>query len=287
MLGKGDLFLTAHQTLEEALAQIAERLHGTGRPRVWSIIISAFGDLVPAECDGLPASALQAVLDRLHIGPGAVRTAMSRLAKDGWIERVRNGRNISYCLTEGALPEFELASRKIYGAERPEGHGTPVVLIMPEGRETISHQGLLPLRRGVFLWTGSSDAATRLWPESLQLPLDDTGRLPSWVPGAIAPPGAAMAMTELQASFRPLADTVEKGATMAPLTAAAARTALIHAWRRIALRHPEVPDRLLPDNWPEAETRRFVMTLHAALSPAVELWQTEALPSRKALQTLP
>ena len=256
-----------------ALNRIIGALHGEGRLRVWSIIITAFGDVAPPGHD-FPASALQALMARLDIGPGAVRTALSRLGKDGWIERIRNGRNISYRLTDGALPEFKLASSRIYGASRPTTEGTPRLVIVPEGSEMQSDPGLIPLRRGVFLQIGKTGAKRRA--QAIDLTLNPGVKLPEWAVRAVPPPGLEMAMGLLVDTFSPLNAALVQGQSVEPLTAAAARTALIHAWRRIALRHPLVPDMFLPGDWPEASCRRFVMELHERLSPGVQAWRDSA-----------
>ena len=47
---------------QQAFQQVVDDLHGAGRLRVWSIIITVFGDLMPAGRDDLPASVLQSIL---------------------------------------------------------------------------------------------------------------------------------------------------------------------------------------------------------------------------------
>lgn len=271
-----------NRPLDQALDQIVQSLHGPGRLRVWSIIISAFGDIAPSGQNAFPASALQAVMDRLDIGPGAVRTALSRLAKDGWIERSRAGRTMSYRLTDSARREFELASHRIYGVDRPIAE-RPSLVIVPDGSETQSDPDLVAIRRGVFLRT-APPRRTGQMTDAMVIPLGPDQALPRWIAGAVEPPGLAMAMDALVTTFTPLSAALAAGQTPDPLAGAAARTALIHAWRRIALRHPQLPDVFLPDEWPEAGCRRFVMALHAALSPAVGLWQAGALENDETLQ---
>src|SRR6266480_4876783 len=60
------------------------------------------------------------VVARFGIDAGHVRTAMSRLVTDGWLERERIGRNSYYRLSRREEVSFLAATRRIYfGAEQP------------------------------------------------------------------------------------------------------------------------------------------------------------------------
>ena len=260
---------------EQAFDQIVQDLHGEGRLRVWSIIITVFGDLMPAGRPDLPASVLQSVLDRLGIDGGTVRTAISRLAKDGWIARERAGRNISYKLTNAARPAFDVASRTIYAPSRPEPAGPLTLLIWPDRAEPPDLDRLLPVRRGVKLWTGGKPLP-EIATEALVVDLTDKP-LPEWAITQFADPDLAAAHHRLAERFAPLHKALE-GDALNPLDSAAARVALTHAWRRLALRHPLVPDSILPTDWPEPDTRRFVRTVYRQLARPVATWQAEHLP---------
>src|SRR5690606_20091049 len=56
-------------------------------------------------------------------------------------------------------------------------------------------------------------------------------------------------------AYAPLGSALDGGAVPAPLEAMAARTLLIHDWRRIVLRDPGLPAALLPPGWPGAAAR--------------------------------
>jgi phenylacetic acid degradation operon negative regulatory protein len=78
----------ARQDIEAHIA----RLHSGGRLRVWSLLVTFFGDAVAPRGGRVALSVLQDAMALLNIEAGAVRTAMSRLAGDGWVEREREGR---------------------------------------------------------------------------------------------------------------------------------------------------------------------------------------------------
>jgi len=57
-----------------------------------------------------------------------------------------------------------------------------------------------------------------------------------------------------------------------PLDAAAARVLLVHRWRRIVLRFPEIPRELMPEDTPLADPRADVARAYWRLSEAGEVW---------------
>jgi len=57
-----------------------------------------------------------------------------------------------------------------------------------------------------------------------------------------------------------------------PLTHAAARILLIHRWRRIVLRYPDVPPELYPRDLAGHDPRARVAGAYHHLSPGTEVW---------------
>ncbi|MEL6795067.1 MAG: phenylacetic acid degradation protein, partial [Pseudomonadota bacterium] len=105
------------------LDQLIERLHGEGRLRVWSLAVTIFGDAVAPRGGSIAMSDLSTLLERLGAEPGAVRTAMSRLARDGYVERAKDGRRSFYRLAPAAAAEFQRATARIYAAQPADWSG--------------------------------------------------------------------------------------------------------------------------------------------------------------------
>src|SRR5215471_4203510 len=61
--------------------------------RTWSVIITVFGDAIVPRGGSVWLGTLVRFFAALGSNDGVVRTAMSRLAADGWLERSRVGRN--------------------------------------------------------------------------------------------------------------------------------------------------------------------------------------------------
>ncbi|MEO1494729.1 MAG: PaaX family transcriptional regulator C-terminal domain-containing protein [Pseudomonadota bacterium] len=252
------------------LSDLVADLHAAGQLRTWSVIVSVFGDTALTRGSRMPASVLGQILAPLGIEPGAMRTALSRLAKDGWIESERSGRTSTYKLTAPALSESGVASQAIYGRTRPVTEASPRLMLWPENRDIPVDARLIPLRRGAGLWLGGEIPAALLSGALMAAEISDP--IPDWVQAVVASPELADQIHELMTCFQPLRDLMQGSPTLLPVEAVAARVALTHAWRRIALRVPRVPNDFLPEHWPEPACRRFVLDLHKDLSALADPW---------------
>jgi len=265
---------------EAALDRLIARLHERGRPRVWSLVITVFGDAVVPRGGRVALQALQDVMGRLRIEAGALRTAMSRLAADHWVTRERDGRNSFYRLAEEGRHAFDLATRRIYAAGPPSWDGTWTVAVAPqavpaEWRGKMEEAGFLHVEGSVYLRPGDRAA--------------DAGELAGMlvIHGSSAEHPEAMRMLwpseEIAAAYgvfieayKPLHDRLKRSGAFRPLDAIAARTLLVHDWRRIVLRYPGLPPALLPKDWPGEEARALARDIYGRLADPSETWLTEA-----------
>ena len=69
----------------------------------------------------------------------------------------------------------------------------------------------------------------------------------------------------------------------ADTSSARARVLLIHRWRRIVLRYPDLPAELMPLDSPLADPRRAVAEAYARIAPAAEAWLDSAEDSGPAM----
>lgn len=268
------------------LESLIDRLHERGRLRVWSLVVTVFGDAIVPRGGRVALSTLQEIMARLRVEPGALRTAMSRLAGDQWVTRERQGRNSFFSLDEHGRHAFDLATRRIYAAGPPAWDGKWTVAIAPPGANgaggDLASLGFVRINGGVFLRPETAEAPDAsgelagmlvVHGESAEHP--DTFRA-LWPSQEIAE--AYRAFSE---RFRPLLDALEGGASLVPLDAAAARTLLVHDWRRIVLRDPGLPAQLLPPDWPAEEARAIARRIYRALRAPSERWLDSAeLPAQ-------
>ncbi len=252
------------------IGALVDRLHGRGRLRVWSIIISIFGDSVLPHGGTVSAGTLGAIAEALRIEPGALRSALSRLAKEGWIAREKVGRNSRYSLSPEGLRAFVPAAERIYAARGRDMPARWTVAIPPRG-ENPEADGFVPLGGGVFI----SERPVADVPDCLVLD-GPVSQIPDWVKLAVGPEQDAEAYREIPAAFGALKNTLDAGAEVSPLQAITARTLLIHDWRRAVLRHADLPEAFFPDDWPAADCRAFVAGLYGLLTPSAEAWLAAA-----------
>ncbi|MFZ2101530.1 MAG: PaaX family transcriptional regulator C-terminal domain-containing protein [Oricola sp.] len=260
---------------------IIAQLLGRQRLRVWSVIVTVFGDAVVPRGGSIPLQALQEIMGRLGIEAGAVRTALSRLASEGWVTRERAGRLSHYSLVKRGQRAFDEATQRIYAAGPPEWEGRWTVAI-PVGQD--ANGAALALEAAGFVsrsgtWLRPEAKGARPVPEGLEhfLVLQDQ-------PG-VAPIDAyrlwdlenvAEAVGDFLESLRPLVAALDSGAVPSPIDALALRTLLIHEWRRIVLRAPALPIELLPPSWPALEGRVRLKAVYGRLVGPSEDWLTQA-----------
>src|ERR1700737_4572524 len=94
-----------------------------------SIVITGFGDAIVPRGGSVWLGTLLEFFKSLDIDSGVVRTAMSRLAADGWLERNKVGRNSFYRIVTKGRQTFDTATRHIYDPPPSEWTGRFVLLL--------------------------------------------------------------------------------------------------------------------------------------------------------------
>lgn len=266
-----------------ALDELVAALHARGRLRIWSLVVTVFGDAIVPRGGNVGLSVLQQIMARFAIENGALRTAMSRLAADGWVVREKSGRNSIYTLAASGRRAFDEATRRIYAAGPPEWDGKWTVAVTPNG--AIDGELADELRAAGFVEAG---AATWLRPDLVTawpMPggLENVLVLTSVASNVPARPHEFWHLRETAAAYRAFVSgysrlhaALEGGDKLEPLDAIAARSLLIHDWRRIVLQDPCLPSELLPEDWSGENARATVRSIYAKLGAASEQWLDEA-----------
>jgi phenylacetic acid degradation operon negative regulatory protein len=226
--------------------------------RTWSVIITLYGDAVVPRGGSLWLGTVLEIFAALEIGGNVVRTAMSRLATEGWLARQRLGRHSFYSLTESGGATFAPATARIYHAAPAAWDGRFHIALgdaTPPGFAPLApglRVGLAPAPGiGGLVATGDAESAralaARLWPNQ----------------------ALAARYREFIRVFAPVAPPA------VPLDAMLLRLLLIHSYRRILLRDPLLPTALLPPDWPGTAARATCASLYHRLLPASEAWLDE------------
>ncbi len=266
------------------LDRLIEAYHAQERIRVWSMVITLFGDAIIPRGGELWLGSLLDLMARLGVEASAVRAAMSRLTADGWLIRERVGRKSFYRLAPTGEMEFEAAAAKIYGPKRAQwsGEWTIIVLATEAGDARDARRAQL-----------RADGYGSLGPTVFIRPDNPANRadLPV-LPGDLVFHSSLDALSDPQnllaqawqldkvekhydrfvEAFQPLEQRLNGGFELDPVSAMAARSLLIHQFRRLALRDPLFPLELTPAGWNADAARRLASSLYAILAVSSEQW---------------
>lgn len=238
-----------------------DALMAVGTVKVWSVVVTVMGDLCRAPEDRLSGRVLDRLLGPMGINNQALRVALHRLKRDGWIEATRDGRGSSYTLTPEGRARTESVRALIY-AQGP-APAQPVHLLTPapdataaDWAEGLPEEAVLLPSRAALL-AGPPEGIP---PGTLVSVLGDRPP-PDWLRDAVAPPDLCTEYTRLAQAAALAAQDMP---TDDPAACTLLRLAAFHHYRRLRLRHGPLPDLLLGADWPGAIARTRVMTLLAA-----------------------
>ena len=267
------------RTSQDVLSPILARLRGEPS-RTWSIIITIYGDAIVPRGGCVWLGTLLAFFKALDISDGVVRTAMSRLAADGWLERSKVGRNSFYRLAEKGHETFAAATEHIYTSRAPPFSGHFDLVLLANGAErdaartALEAAGFGSPAPGVWIAPGydvpetARDALRLQAGGDMQALRDLAAR--SWPLEA-----TAQAYRRFIETFTPLAAALDDNVTLSDIDALVARVLLIHEYRRIVLRDPILPPEVLPDDWPGTAARTLCARAYAKLLVPSEHWLDE------------
>ncbi len=248
----------------DPLAPLINALHSEGRLRAWSLVITAFGDLVQYRGGEISTARLRQLLGRVGVESGTLRTALSRLGRDGWVESERKGRTSFYRLSAKGLDRFAPATTRIYAQPRTNRVGKWAIDL------NLTASGATEVKISPADEAGP-DADCRV--------IGDLASLSATYRASLLSDSHRSALAALVADLKALERAITD-----PLDAAAARLLLIHRWRRIVLRFPELPEELMPTDSPLQDPRGAVATAYKRIAPETEAWLGTA---GSGLETMP
>src|SRR3979490_3458700 len=265
--------------------------------RTGSIVITVFGDAIVPRGGSVWRGTLLEFFETIDIDSGVVRTAMSRLAADGWVERPKVGRNSFYRLVKKGRQTFDAATKHIYDPQPSGWTGRFELLLIGSSEERDASRGALKTRG-----FGSPRPGVWIAPSGVPVPEeaaaairlevsaeDDSGRRllsQSWPLDRTAD-----AYLKFMKTFEPLRGWIGRRERLSDADAFTARILLIHYYRRVVLRDPLLPTTLLPRDWPGRAARQLCGEIYRGLLPASEQWldrngTNEAGPLPKAGEEL-
>jgi phenylacetic acid degradation operon negative regulatory protein len=257
--------------------------------RAGSLLVTILGDAIAPRGGMIALASLIELAQPFGLTERLVRTSIGRLAHEQWVSSQRSGRASYYSLTPNGRARFAEATQRIYGAPPDSWNGCWTLVIVPPSlkrlrdqlREELSWLGFGELTSGVFAHPTPKEDMIR----ARLAELESAGRL-IVIQGAAA---ARRSDSQLVAMgwdfgelarryrrfvnmFAPVNDALPTAGAQNPAgdTAFILRTLLLHEYRKIHLRDPLLPARLLPEQWVGADAQELCRTLYAKVFPASE-----------------
>ncbi len=252
--------------------------------RANSLIITIYGDSIAPHGGSAWLGSFIRLVAPLGISDRLVRTSVFRLSKDGWLASEHSGRRSYYGLTPAGRRRFEHAYRRIYFHERSEWQGEwllvfAVASLLPpakreEIRKELQWEGFGLVAPGVLAHPSAD-------PEPMLDILQSNGVRDSVVvlQAKGLGPLAGKPMRELVRDcwnlelvaqdyqrflerFRPVLKALRGARSLDPEQCFVVRTLLMHEFRRTLLRDPQLPEQLLPKDWPGSAARQLCRELY-------------------------
>ncbi len=249
-----------------------------------SALFDLYGDHLGPRGGQAPVAALVRLLAPLGVAAPAVRTAVSRMVRQGWLEPVALVAGPGYRLTARGSTRLEQAGARIYRVSPLpwDGHWHLLVVEHVTGRATRER-----LRAGLsFLGYASLAEDTWIAPrpsaevEAL-LAAEDvrSDRFSATYPAHSASEAARLVrrawdLDAMAHAYAQWLDTsrgiVGDSAPPDDRTAFAVRSELVHQWRKFLFTDPGLPRELLPEAWPGDRATEFFSVEAERLRPAAD-----------------
>ena len=254
-----------------------------------SALFDVYGDYLRRWGHPVPVATLVALLEPVEINAPAVRTAVSRMVRQGWLSAVDLGGQRGYAPTERAQRRLVDSAARIYRTRRRDWDGSfdMVVFTPPSARPlrnrlaaSLRFHGYGPLSSGTWLSPWSDDlievfADVGVDFERFRSAHDgDTVELTrrAWDLDALA-----QRYRDFIAELAPIVDGVDDDAPDS--VAYAARLRLLHAFRVFLFSDPGLPAKLCPPDWAGDEAAAFFDSRSARLQPAADRFVSSLLRS--------
>ncbi|MCX7558320.1 PaaX family transcriptional regulator [Sulfitobacter sp. F26204] len=229
----------------EAFNSLTAGMRDLGGQRVWSLMISLFGDLAQDTNQSIDGPVLSEIMAGLHVKPEATRVALHRLRNDGWITSAKSGRISHHSLSERGRAQCAQANPRIYSAPTLTADKWQLVLTETASTEQatdMAKRGFTQVTSRVF--AGPMDAAAPQ--ETLSL---STARAPEWLRQQIASQTQVDGYQKLFTALVKMQEDLPDATRLSPIEIAVLRCLIVHNWRRLVLKHARLPLSLIgPDS---------------------------------------
>ena len=225
-----------------------------------SALFDLYGDHLRARGGEAPVAAIVRLLAPVGIAAPAVRTAISRMVMQGWLEPVSLDDGRGYRTTEQANRRLDEAGDRIYGRHHPAWDGAWHLVIVDPPSARSARARL----RADLAFLGYAELTDNVWVSPFARAELDSVLERAGAPSRTArahdvhpAPTEAWDLDELRAAYDgwlanagALVDGHLEEHGDADEAAFAGRFHLVHEWRKFLFADPGLPDQLLPEDWP-------------------------------------
>jgi phenylacetic acid degradation operon negative regulatory protein len=279
----------ASATASTAAAELVARFRRQRPLRGGSLIVTIFGDSIMPRGGAVALGSLIDLTAPFGLNERLVRTATARLAKDGWLEGRRAGKLSEYHLSPDGRERFAEATKRIYSAPDTEWSGRWTLAVLPPMRAAERKE-----LREELIWRGFGELSANVFahPEidsrSLRKQRPAEGPLSKVIvfDANLADGDAPQRLVSLGWDLEDLGLRYQRFVKRFERVLAAlqdlraldhracfiVRTLLIHEYRRLHLRDPLLPPRLLRANWPGAQAAALCRDIYARVFAASEVY---------------
>jgi phenylacetic acid degradation operon negative regulatory protein len=216
-------------------------LRSLGGRRVWSLMISLFGDLAHARVRSIDGPLLSTIMGAMLVKPEAARVALHRLRNDGWITSQKSGRISQHGLTSKGRAESAAASPRIYADPDLDTDGWQLVLSetgTSEQIEVMAARGFISVAARVFVGPMTAKAPQGCVVVSAM-------DAPDWLRAQAEPQELSESYAALRDILLELQKTLPPPESFSPIEVVVLRCLIVHNWRRLVLKHPALPAPLI------------------------------------------
>jgi phenylacetic acid degradation operon negative regulatory protein len=265
--------------------------------RPTSLIFSLYGDLVHGAADESEPALWLGTLVRLMAAFGlseaAVRQAVSRMARQGWLAARRGGKRAYYAVTPRGRRRINELSPRIYGPVIEWDGNWRLLAVTVDVREArvrlrqeLRVLGWAPLSPAIWISPADSlhsaaEAAERygvageahLFLGTYEGPLSDR----ALVERCWDLPAIASAYERFIEQYRPRLDRELAAGAAGDPEAFAERLWLVHDFRKFAYIDPGLPSELVPAHWPGTIAAGIFREYYAVLAPKAQHFLTRTV----------
>ena len=252
--------------MNDPIQKLADALTVQSPLKLWSVLVTCLGDVSRSGTADVAGLTLSALIERMGLQPQAMRVALHRLKRDGWIESRREGRIGFHGLSKTALKQTGAVEDRIYGPaigpvswhlvglppDAPDG-----LALLPDTMSAIAISRYFALICGALVDV----------PDEWLVAEPSERGLPGWVQSVVSEAACEPEFAVLEQSITDI-DTLPE----TPLDRFALRVLVLHGWRRLALRSNPAAEAAMGQNRAEITCRACVHDVLDRLGPVTVNW---------------